>query len=409
MKDKILNVVKNNTMLIVLVLVVLFFQISTGGFLEGKMLQPSQFNALVTQNAYVYVLATGMLMCMLTGGNIDLSCGSFVCFVGVIGAQIMVAMMNGGVSPVLATVVGILVMIVVGAIYGSLLGFIIAYVNIPPWIATLAGFLALRGLGVALISNSKYGNGSSISNLPAEFCQLFSGKLNDFFGGPRINGIQYNMTSIVIALIACVIFILLTLRERKMRIKKGYEVKSKAATITKLVLVCFVIMLFGYKYSLAGGVPYALIWVGAIVLIYNFITSKTDVGRYFYTIGGNSEATRLSGIDTKRIMFIAYLNMAVLTVFSAFFTMARYTAANTTAGTNYEMDAISACVVGGVSAYGGSGTVFGMIVGATLIGVINIGMFLMNIDANWQKVVKGAVLLGAVVFEILNNKKKGTK
>jgi putative multiple sugar transport system permease protein len=168
-------------------------------------------------------------------------------------------------------------------------------------------------------------------------------------------------------------------------------------------------MLFAYKFSLAGGVPYSLIWVAVIVLIYSFITSKTDIGRYFYTIGGNSEATRLSGIDTKRIMFIAYLNMAVLTVISAFLTMARFQAANSTAGTNYEMDAISACVVGGVSAYGGSGTVFGMIVGATLIGVINLGMSLMGIDANWQKVVKGVVLLGAVVFEILNNKKSATK
>ena len=105
-------------------------------------------------------------------------------------------------------------------------------------------------------------------------------------------------------------------------------------------------------------------------------------------------------------MFIAYLNMAILTVISAFTVIARFQAANSTAGTNYEMDAISACVVGGVSAYGGSGSVFGMVIGATLIGVINLGMSLMGIDANWQKVIKGVVLLAAVVFEILNNKDK---
>ena len=168
-------------------------------------------------------------------------------------------------------------------------------------------------------------------------------------------------------------------------------------------------MLFAYKLAYAGGIPTTLVWVTVIVLIYTFITSKTTIGRYFYTIGGNAEATRLSGVDTKKIMFLAYLNMAVLTVISTFLVVARFQAANSTAGTNYEMDAISACVVGGVSAYGGSGSVFGMIVGATLIGVINLGMSLMGIDANWQKVVKGVVLLGAVVFEIVNNKNKSTK
>ena len=176
--------------------------------------------------------------------------------------------------------------------------------------------------------------------------------------------------------------------------------------IVRCVLVSAVILLFAFKLAQAGGIPNNLIWVAVIVLIYNFITSKTTIGRYFYTIGGNVEATRLSGIDTKKIFFLAYLNMAVLTVISGWMTMARLSAATPTAGTNYEMDAISACVVGGVSAYGGSGTVFGMVVGATLIGVINLGMSLMGIDANWQKVVKGVVLLAAVVFEIMNNKEK---
>ena len=391
MKDKLIQILRQRTMIIVLVLVVIFFNITTG----GMMLMPSQFNALITQNAYVYILATGMLMCMLTGGNIDLSCGSFVCFVGVIGAKVMVESgMSAG--------VGILVMLLCGVIYGCALGYIIAYLNIPPWIATLAGYLAFRGWGVALMNGA-----SNISPLPESFTGIFSGKLNDLFGGPRIGGVQYNMTAIVIGIIICAVIIYSMVSDRTNKIKKGYEAISKNSLIVRLVLICAVVMLFAYKLSLAGGVPFSLIWVAIIVVIYNFITSKTDVGRYFYTIGGNAEATRLSGIDTKKIMFLAYLNMAVLTVVSAFLTMSRFQAANSTAGTNYEMDAISACVVGGVSAYGGSGTVFGMIVGATLIGVINLGMSLMGIDANWQKVVKGVVLLGAVVFEILNSKKKG--
>lgn len=214
------------------------------------------------------------------------------------------------------------------------------------------------------------------------------------------------MPCMVIGVITCAVVIAVMIMGRKNRVKKGYEVESMAAMIAKMVIAVAVILLFAYKLAFSGGLPTVLLWVVAVVLVYQFITSKTTIGRYFYTIGGNKEATRLSGIDTKKIMFMAYLNMAVLTVISAFTVVARFQAANATAGTNFEMDAISACVVGGVSAYGGSGTVFGMVVGATLIGVINLGMSLMGVDANWQRVIKGVVLLAAVVFEILNNKDK---
>lgn len=381
------QVLRKNTMMFVLVLVFLFFTIMT----KGQMFTALNFNALITQNAYVYILATGMLMCMLTGGNIDLSCGSFVCFIGAIGGICMVTKGMG-------TGVSILIMLLVGIVYGAVLGFVIAYMNIPPWIATLAGYLAFRGWGTALLSaNSSTG---SIAPFPQTYLKLFSGKV---FETP-IN--QMNIPCLVVGVAVSVLVVVINIMNRTSRIKKGYEVSSVAAMIAKTVISVAVIMLFAYKLAMAGGIPTALIWVVVIVLIYEFITSKTTVGRYFYTIGGNAEATRLSGINTKKIMFLAYLNMAILTVISAFTVIARFQAANSTAGTNYEMDAISACVVGGVSAYGGSGSVFGMVVGATLIGVINLGMSLMGIDANWQKVIKGVVLLAAVVFEILNHKDK---
>lgn len=381
------QVLRKNTMMFVLVLVFLFFTVTT----KGQMFTALNFNALITQNAYVYILATGMLMCMLTGGNIDLSCGSFVCFIGAIGGICMVVKgMSTGAS--------VLIMLLVGIVYGAVLGFVIAYMNIPPWIATLAGYLAFRGWGTALLSaNSSTG---SIAPFPQTYLKLFSGKV---FETP-IN--QMNIPCLVIGILVSILVVILNIVNRNSRIKKGYEVSSMAAMIAKSVISVAVIQLFAYKLSMAGGIPTALLWVVAIVLIYEFITSKTTIGRYFYTIGGNAEATRLSGVDTKKIMFLAYLNMAILTVISAFTVIARFQAANSTAGTNYEMDAISACVVGGVSAYGGSGSVFGMVVGATLIGVINLGMSLMGIDANWQKVIKGVVLLAAVVFEILNNKDK---
>ena len=383
-------VLKKNTMLIVLVLVFIFFTVAT----KGQMFTANQFNSLITQNAYVFILATGMLMCMLTGGNIDLSCGSFVCFIGVIGGLLMV--LKGVPVPV-----AILATLVVGIVYGCVLGYLIAYVNIPPWIATLAGYLAFRGWSVALLTaNTTTG---SIAPLPKSFLKVFSGKV--FETAPNV----FNVPCFVVGIIASIIVVILQINNRAQRVKKGYEVESMLALIVKTVLIVAAIMLFAYKLSLAGGIPTVLIWVAVIVLIYSFITSKTTIGRYFYTIGGNAEATRLSGIDTKKIMFMAYLNMALLTTVTAWVVMAKFQSANSTAGTNFEMDAISACVVGGVSAYGGSGSVFGMIIGATLIGVINLGMSLMGVDANWQKVVKGVVLLGAVVFDILNTKDKSER
>lgn len=381
------ELLKKNAMMIVLVLVYIFFTIMT----DGQMFQPLNFNALITQNAYVYILAVGMLMCMLTGGNIDLSCGAFVCFMGAVGGILMV---TKGVS----TPVSILLMLVVGIIYGVILGYLIAYVNIPPWIATLAGFLAFRGWGTALLSaNSTTG---SIAPFPDLFLKIFSGKIFS------THITQFNMVCFCVGIVASILVVVLNVRARANKVKKGYEAESVVSLIVKTVLTVAAILLFAYKLAKAGGIPTVLVWVIAIVLIYHFITSKTTLGRYFYTIGGNAEATRLSGVDTKKIMFFAYLNMAVLTVITSYIVIARFQAANSTAGTNYEMDAIAGCVVGGVSAYGGSGTVFGMVVGATLIGVINLGMSLMGVDANWQKVVKGVVLLGAVVFDILANKDK---
>ena len=383
-------ILRKNTMLIVLVLVFIFFTVAT----KGQMFTANQFNSLITQNAYVFILATGMLMCMLTGGNIDLSCGSFVCFIGVIGGLLMVI-------KEVPVPVAILVTLVVGIIYGCVLGYLIAYVNIPPWIATLAGYLAFRGWSVALLTaNTTTG---SIAPLPKSFLSVFSGKV--FESAPN----AFNIPCFVVGVVASIIVVVLQLNNRAQRVKKGYEVESMISLIIKTVLMVAAIMLFAYKLSYAGGIPTVLVWVAVIVLIYSFITSKTTIGRYFYTIGGNAEATRLSGIDTKKIMFMAYLNMAILTTVTAWVVMAKFQSANSTAGTNFEMDAISACVVGGVSAYGGSGSVFGMIIGATLIGVINLGMSLMGVDANWQKVVKGVVLLGAVVFDILNTKDKSER
>ena len=382
--NPVLAVLRKNAMLFVLVLVYVFFMITT----KGGIFQPAQFKALIDQNAYVYILGTGMLMCMLTGGNIDLSCGSFVCVLGAIGGLLMV---NKGMS----TGVGILLMLLIGIAYGCLLGYLIAYINIPPWIATLAGYLAFRGLGTSILSNNSKTGSIAIAS-KADFISIFTGKI--FGTKPKV----FNWPCMIAGIAAAVITVLVIFSTRATKLRKGYVADSFGSAALKSALAAAAILLIMWKLAHAGGIPTPLVWVVVVVLIYSFITEKTTLGRHFYMVGGNKEAARMSGVNTHKIMFLAYLNMAFLTSLTTMMVLARTQAANSTAGNNFEMDAISACVVGGVSASGGAGSVFGMVIGSTLIGVINLGMSLMNIDANYQKVVKGVVLLGAVAFDILS-------
>ena len=382
------SLLKKNAMLIILVVVYIFFTIMT----QGRMFKPNSFASLINQNAYVYILGCGMLMCMLTGGNIDLSCGAFVCLLGALGGLLMVIWK-------VPTGLSLIAMFAIGVAYGCGLGALIAYVHVPPWIATLAGYLSFRGLGTSFLGAASATNSISFKDKKG-FLDLFSGTL---FRTPEG---QLNMPCMIVGIVAAVLVVLLIFKSRATRLKKGYEVDELGMDIAKSALGAAVILLVMYKLALAGGIPTVLVWVAAVVLFYSFITGKTTIGRHFYVVGGNIEAARLSGVNTKRIMFLAYLNMAVLTTVAAMTTMTRFTAANADAGKNFEMDAISACVVGGVSASGGAGTVLGMVIGATLIGVINLGMFQVNLDANYQRVVKGFVLLAAVVFDILSKKKQ---
>lgn len=385
-KAKVLNIVKKYTMIIVTVLVTLFFAWQTG----GKILLPQNISNLIAQNAYVFVLASGMLLCILTGGNIDLSVGSVVCFVGAIGATLME---NKGVNPVIATIV----MLVVGILIGAWQAFWIAYIHVPPFITTLAGMLVFRGLSNVVL------NGLTVSLTNETFIKVFGGGANcyipDFFGG---NGV--NLTCIIAGVIACAIYVLVQIKGRIDKSKKGYEMEAMASMIVKTVVICAVIMAFTIKLAQYKGIPSALVWVLVVVLVYGYITSKTTTGRYFYAVGGNEKATKLSGINTNKVYFIAYTNMGFLAALAGLLTIARMTSAQPTYGQNYEMDAIGSCFVGGASAYGGVGTIPGVIVGAILMGVINLGMSIMGVDANYQKVVKGMVLLVAVIFDVVTKK-----
>lgn len=386
-KKKVLDFVQKYTMILILVLVTAFFTIKTG----GKLLLPQNITNLFSQNAYVFVLATGMLLCILTGGNIDLSVGSVVCFVGAIGAVLMSKGVSMGAS--------ILAMLAIGLAIGAWQAFWIAFVHVPPFITTLSGMLVFRGLSNVVLQ------GKTLAVKNEVFVRLFGGGANcyvpDIFGGEGMN-----ILTLVVGAVAIVAYVGFTFGGRASRLKKGYEVESLVSTVVKAVVIAAVIAFFAVKLSQYKGLPTALIWVALIIAIYTYITSKTVIGRHFYAVGGNELATKLSGINTKNVYFVAYANMGLLAAFAGMLTIARLTSAQPTYGQNYEMDAIGSCFIGGASAYGGTGTVPGVIIGAILMGVINIGMSIMGVDANYQKVVKGLVLLAAVIFDVVSKKNK---
>lgn len=386
-KSKVKAWLQKNTMILILVLVVLFFAWQT----SGKILLPQNITNLIAQNAYVFILATGMLLCILTGGNIDLSVGSVVCFTGAVGALLMAQGMNLWLA--------VLIMLGIGLVVGGLQAYCIAYIHVPPFITTLAGQLIFRGLSNVILQ----GRTQTVNN--DTFKVFFGGGANcyipDLLGGDGIN-----LLCLVVGIVVCLLMVVWALRNRASRRSKGYALEPLYSMVLRNAAIIAVVLFFFISLSRYKGIPTALIWVALVVSIYAYITSKTTMGRYLYAVGGNEKATKLSGIDTRKIYFFAYTNMGFLAGLAGVLTIARMASAQPTYGTNYEMDAISSCFIGGASAYGGVGTVSGVIVGAVLMGVINLGMSIMGIDQNYQKVVKGAVLLIAVIFDVVSKKQE---
>ena len=387
-KTKVLNFVQKYTMIIALVLVTLFFTWKS----DGNILNPYNLTNLISQNAYVFILATGMLLCILTGGNIDLSVGSVVCFVGTVGAVLMQRNLH--------FMLAVLIMLITGLLIGAWQAFWIAYVKVPPFITTLSGMLIFRGLSNVVLE------GQTVSVTNETFLRLFGGGANCYVPDVlHIDGVPFNIVCLVVGSLACLLYLFFTFRSRMVRRRSSLEVEPLAVALGKAVVIVAVAMAFIFQLSKNKGLPMALIWVVIVILIYTYITSKTTVGRYLYAVGGNETATKLSGINTKKIYFFAYSNMGLLAGLAGILTIARMTSAQPTYGQNYEMDAIGSCFIGGASAYGGVGTVPGVIIGALLMGVINQGMSIVGVDANYQKVVKGLVLLAAVIFDVVSKKK----
>ena len=377
---------KKYTMVIALVVVFVFFTALT----HGKMLYAQNVSNLLLQNAYVLVMGCGMLLCILTGGNVDLSVGSTLCLVGAIAAQLMA---NTSLNAVLV----ILICLVISTAIGVWQGFLIGNVHIPPFICTLAGMFLLRGLGRVVLGSKTV----SISN--KTFLNIFT----SYITVPGLDKATLHLSALIVGVMVAAGLLVITATNRAKKAKRGYALPSAASAFAKIIVIDALIVVYAWKLANYKGIPVMLLWVLGVLMLYTFITSKTAFGRYFYAVGGNEKATKLSGIDTRKVYFAAYCSMSVLAGFSGLLVAARIGSVNGDTGMSYEMDAIGACFIGGASAYGGSGTVPGIVVGAILLGVINQGMSIYGLDNNWQYVVKGAVLLIAVIFDVVSNHKTG--
>ena len=393
-KRKIIDFLTKNSMTIALVAVFILFAALT----NGRLLLAQNMSNLLLQNGYVLVMACGMLLCILTGGNIDLSIGSVICMVGGLAAVLVT---NMGWNPYLVIPVCLLVGLGIGAWQGYWIGF----VRIPPFITTLAGMFIFRGIGRLVLDNK------TVPMQNASFNNLFTSYINI----PGLDVIStkeapvdnpHIWSPLVIGAVVVVLILILTAKGRLSRKKNNYRLNSAALDYGKVAIIGALIMWYCVKLSQYKGISVMLLWVLAICLIYYFITSKTVIGRYFYAVGGNEKATKLSGINTNKIYFLAYANMGLLAGLCGLLCLARVGSVSGQTGTSFEMDAIASCFIGGASAYGGSGTVGGVVIGAMLLGVLNMGMSILGFTDAWQYVVKGGVLLVAVIFDVVSKRKK---
>lgn len=403
----ILNMLKRNTLLIALILVMILFEIAIQSTGHGSLFSPSNFTNIIYQNSYVIILAVGMLFLIIGCGNIDLSVGSIVALVGAVAGVLMV---NNEYNIYMSMALCLLLGIVIGAWHG----FWIAYIRIPSFIVTLAGMLLFRGLALIVL------DGITINPFPTDYLTMFTSYFPSFGPGyfqeqlasglsraevrASMSAIVFSKTMTVTAVIV-IAYLVGIIYSRVSKIKKGYEVVPLYAFLFQHVLALAAIIASCILLGENKGIPVILILIAVVVIVYAFIANKTVVGRRIYALGGNEKAAKLSGVNTSRLLFLSYVNMGLLAAVAALVCVARFNSASPMAGTGYELDAIGACFIGGASAYGGVGTVGGAVIGAIFMGVLNNGMSILGIDANWQKAVKGLVLLAAVVTDVMSKKR----
>jgi len=369
-------------MLLTLVGIMAFFQVVT----DGTLMQPLNLTNLFLQNSYIVVMALGMLL-VIVAGHIDLSVGSVCGFVGALAAVLMVEMQ----WPVLPAGA---VCLVAGALIGGLQGWFVAYLKIPSFIVTLAGMLVFKGLALALLG------GQSIGPFPESFQALSSGFLPDLPDGD-----ERHLSSLAIGLALIAVLAVREVAARRKAVARGAASEPVALFGLRLLaqsgaLAAMVWLMASYK-----GLPNVLLLMTALIAVYAFLTQRTTLGRRVYALGGNERAARLSGIPTERLTVLCFINMGVLAALAGLVFAARLNTATPKAGLGFELDVIAACFIGGASASGGVGKVMGAVIGAFVMGVMNNGMSILGIGIEWQQVIKGSVLLAAVVFDVYNRRK----
>ncbi|NVK72126.1 MAG: sugar ABC transporter permease, partial [Oceanospirillaceae bacterium] len=336
--------------------------------------------------SYIIIMAIGMLL-VIVAGHIDLSVGSVVGFIGALAAVMSV-------NYDLPTFVVVPVCLVVGLIIGGLQGYWIAYWKIPAFIVTLAGMLVFRGLTLALLE------GQSVGPFPKSFQLLSTGFIPDVFGVGRPN-----VTALVLGVLAASAIVFLAARSRARALKYGIQDEPFSFFIVKNALIAIAIIYLSYLLSTYRGLPNVLITMAVLIAIYTFLTNSTTIGRRIYALGGNVKAAKLSGINTERLTFLTFANMGMLAALAGLIFAARLNTATPKAGFAFELDVIAAVFIGGASMTGGVGKVIGAVIGAFIMGVMNNGMSILGIGIDWQQVIKGLVLLAAVIFDVYNKQK----
>jgi len=364
------------------VVIVLFFSIVT----NGKLLAPNNITNVFLQNGHIVVMAVGMLL-IIVAGHIDLSVGSVSAFVGALAA-IMIVKMG---LPVLVVVVASLVF---GALVGAAQGYWIAYWKIPSFIVTLAGMLVFRGLTYAVLQ------GQSLGPFPKEFQMISSGFIPDVFGPDKPNTL-----SLILGWGAALIILWLQVRNRRREETLGIVDEPFAFFAIKNALILFALVWMTWILANFRGLPNIFIVMAILVALYAFISERTTLGRRIFAIGGNAKAAKLSGINSERIVFFTFVNMGMLAALAGLIISARLNSATPKAGVGFELDVIAAVFIGGASMSGGVGTVIGAVVGAFIMGVMNNGMSILGIGIDYQLMIKGLVLLAAVIFDVSNKSK----
>ncbi|MGI3170604.1 multiple monosaccharide ABC transporter permease [Pseudooceanicola sp. C21-150M6] len=368
--------------LIALVVIMAFFQVATGGIL----LKPVNLTNLILQNSYIVIMAVGMLL-VIVSGNIDLSVGSVLGFIGALAAVMIV---EWNIPYVLA---GFLCLIA-GAMIGAAQGFWIAYFRIPSFIVTLAGMLVFKGLTLWLLE------GQSVGPFPPTFRLIASGFVPDFFGSGKPN-----IFSLVAGVAVAAVLLWLAVRTRNRQKAAGAAVEPAGFFIGRNAVIFAALVYMSWLMADFRGLPNVFVVMALLIAIYSFLTSRTTFGRRIYAVGGNEKAAMLSGINSKRLTFITFANMGMLAALAGLVFAARLNTATPKAGIAFELDVIAAVFIGGASMSGGVGTVVGAVIGAFIMGVMNNGMSILGIGIDWQQVIKGLVLLAAVIFDVMNKQK----